>query len=147
MITRTTRDVVTFRREFFLKTVGRPLPPGQYEVVKDEELIEGLSFPAYRRTGTVVFVPSDGRRSLEMQSIDWQELVAALDRDEQFRPTHCIRKFIRVERSSHDCFSARRMMHLRGTAVRNQQSKGRCPLFLGQIRLPRWSSLPAGAAA
>ena len=71
MITRTTRDVVTFRREFFLKTVGRPLPPGRYEVVKDEELIEGLSFPAYRRTGTVVFVPSDGRRSLEMQSIDW----------------------------------------------------------------------------
>ncbi|MGB6440329.1 MAG: hypothetical protein WBE89_13575 [Methyloceanibacter sp.] len=32
-----------------LKGVDRLLPPADYRVVTDEELIEGLSFPAYHR--------------------------------------------------------------------------------------------------
>jgi hypothetical protein len=47
MTIRTTSKTVTFSRPFFLKGVDRLLPPGDYRVVTDEELIEGLSFPAY----------------------------------------------------------------------------------------------------
>ena len=49
MITRTKRVTLTFKHPFSLKGVDRPLAPGQYEVVSDEELIEELSFPVYRR--------------------------------------------------------------------------------------------------
>jgi hypothetical protein len=49
MIPRTTRKIVTFIYPFLLKGIDRTLPPGDYQVVTDEELIDGLSFPAYRR--------------------------------------------------------------------------------------------------
>jgi hypothetical protein len=55
---RTTNKTVTFHRSFHLKGVDRLLPPGNYRVVTDEELIEGLSFPAYRRIATAIFVPA-----------------------------------------------------------------------------------------
>ena len=47
MITRTSRKIVTFAHAFLLKGVDRILPPGEYPVIMDEELIEGLSFSAY----------------------------------------------------------------------------------------------------
>jgi hypothetical protein len=47
--TRTQRETVVFSHPFRLKWVDRVLPPGDYEVVTDEELIEGLSFPVYHR--------------------------------------------------------------------------------------------------
>jgi hypothetical protein len=40
----------------------RMVPAGDYRVVTDEELIEGLSFPAYRRVSTVVFLPGTRAR-------------------------------------------------------------------------------------
>jgi hypothetical protein len=45
MTTRATSKIVTFARPFTLKGVDRILPPGEYRVVTDEELIEELSFP------------------------------------------------------------------------------------------------------
>ena len=47
MTMRTTDTIVAFHRPFCLKGVDRVLPPGDYRVVTDEELIEGLSFAAY----------------------------------------------------------------------------------------------------
>jgi hypothetical protein len=44
-----------FRDPFELKGIYRILRAG---VVTDEELVEQLSFPVYRRTSTVVFVPA-----------------------------------------------------------------------------------------
>jgi hypothetical protein len=44
---RTNRKTLTFIHPFFLKAVHRTLPPGDYQVVTDEELIDGLSFPVY----------------------------------------------------------------------------------------------------
>jgi hypothetical protein len=41
MTNRTIRRAVTFLRPFYLKGVDRLLPPGDYDVVTDEELIEG----------------------------------------------------------------------------------------------------------
>ena len=54
MTTRTTSKIVTFARPFTLKGVDRILPPGEYRVVTDEELIEELSFPVYRRMATMI---------------------------------------------------------------------------------------------
>jgi hypothetical protein len=45
------------------------LPPGDYRVVTDEELIEGLSFPAYHRISTVIFVPAQSGSAVEMVTI------------------------------------------------------------------------------
>ena len=50
-------------------------------MVTDEELIEGLSFPAYHRVSTVIFVPGLSRSSVEMVTIDPLDLQAAQERD------------------------------------------------------------------
>lgn len=81
MLRRTRDQTWTFRRAFVLNGVGRPLPPGSYRVVTDEELIEGLSFPAYRRVATMMFVPGPNGTSLEMLTIDPAELQAAHERE------------------------------------------------------------------
>ena len=49
----------------------------------DEELIEKLSFPVYRRVATMIFVPANSRRasSVEMVTIDPLDLKEAQDRD------------------------------------------------------------------
>ena len=83
MTTRTTTNKVTFAHPFLLKGIDRTLPAGVYEVVTDEELVEGLSFPVYRRVSTIMFVPAQSHRasSVEMVTIDPAALQAARDRD------------------------------------------------------------------
>ena len=49
MTTRSHSKSVVFSHPFELKGVDRILPPGDYRVVTDEEMIEELSFPVYRR--------------------------------------------------------------------------------------------------
>ena len=74
---------MAFIHPFLLKGVDRILPPGDYEVVTDEELIEGLSFPVYRRVSTMIFVPglSHHLSSVEMVTVDPFDLQATQDRD------------------------------------------------------------------
>jgi hypothetical protein len=81
--TRTHRKTVAFRHSFVLKGVDRILPPGRYETLTDEELVEGLSFPVYRRVSTSIFVPAQSHQasSVEMVAIDPGDLQAAQDRD------------------------------------------------------------------
>ncbi|TMJ05925.1 MAG: hypothetical protein E6G97_01165 [Alphaproteobacteria bacterium] len=81
MLTRTHEKMWTFGKPFMLKGVDRELPAGSYRVATDEELIEGLSFPVYRRVATIIFVPGRNRASLEMLSIDPDDLQAAQERD------------------------------------------------------------------
>jgi hypothetical protein len=81
MPTRTSSKTVTFDRPFLLKGVDRILPAGDYRVTTDEELIDGLSFPVYRRVSTVIFVPALQASSVEMVTIDPADLQAAQDRD------------------------------------------------------------------
>jgi hypothetical protein len=81
MLTRTRDQTWTFNKAFVLNGVDRRLPPGSYRVVTDEELIEGLSFPAYRRVATMMFVPGSNGSSLEMLTIDPAELQTAHERD------------------------------------------------------------------
>jgi hypothetical protein len=83
MATRSHAKSVVFSHPFELKGVDRVLPAGDYRVVTDEVLIEELSFPAYRRVATLIFVPAETRHasSVEMVAIDPQELEAAQERD------------------------------------------------------------------
>ena len=80
---RTSRRTVIFARPFSLKGVGRELPAGSYMIETEEELIEGVSFPAYRRVATTIFVPTrpGGVVSGEVMTIDPSELAAARKRD------------------------------------------------------------------
>jgi hypothetical protein len=83
MIARTLSKIVVFTRPFLLKGIERILPAGDYRVVTDEELIEGLSFPVYRRISTMIFVPAQSHpsSSVEMVTVDPVDLQAAQDRD------------------------------------------------------------------
>ena len=74
---------MTFSHPFLLKDIDRTLPPGDYQVITDEELIEGLSFSAYRRVSTMILVPAQSHQgsSVEMVTIDPLDLQAAQERD------------------------------------------------------------------
>jgi hypothetical protein len=79
MTTRTRSNTVVFNNTFLLPGIDRVLPPGEYRVVTDEELIEELSFPVYRRISTMIFVPAQARpgSSIEMVTVDPIDLQAA----------------------------------------------------------------------
>jgi hypothetical protein len=83
MIARSLSKIVVLNKPFLLKGIDRMLPAGSYRVVTDEELIEGVSFPAWRRVATMIFVPATthGASSIEMVTIDPLDLQASLDRD------------------------------------------------------------------
>ena len=83
MLTRSNSKIVTFSFPFLLKGVDRELPAGDYRVVTDEELIEGLSFPAYRRVSTMIFAPAEAHHAstVEMVTIDPHDLKSSQDRD------------------------------------------------------------------
>lgn len=87
---RTRRETVTFERPFSLRGVDGQLPPGTYAVDTDEERLEGLSFEAYRRCVTTIFLPTQPGGELgELIEIDPAELAAALKRDGSGRlPRH-----------------------------------------------------------
>lgn len=80
MVTRTTRKTITFNNAFSLEGVDRILPAGDYEVVTDEEAIEGLSFVAYRRIATMVLVKTSAS-TVEMLSVDPGDLADAIECD------------------------------------------------------------------
>jgi len=66
MTIRSRREVVTFRHPFRIRGIDRLLPAGAYEVVTDEETIEGLSFEAFRRIATMIKVPAEGSRAASL---------------------------------------------------------------------------------
>ena len=82
-LTRSRRETVTFKHPFRIKGIDRQLQAGAYEVVTDEELIEGLSFASFRRVATMIMVPSapPHRQSIEMISISSADLADAQQAD------------------------------------------------------------------
>lgn len=71
MTTRTRRETVTFAHSARIKGIDRVLPPGAYEVVTDDEMIEGLSFPSFRRVSTMIMVPSASPSSFRGDACDY----------------------------------------------------------------------------
>jgi hypothetical protein len=82
VITRSRERIWKFNRPFRLEGVDRPLAAGDYRVTTDEILIEGLSFPVYRRVATTILVPGRVSGSVEVFSIDPADLNAAHENQE-----------------------------------------------------------------
>lgn len=83
MLTRTIRYTVRFQGSFLLGGFDQQLPAGEYQVERDEEIIEGLSWLAWRGVSTFIHLPAVGTETLksQMKQIDPRELEDALDRD------------------------------------------------------------------
>src|SRR5580700_10879074 len=69
MTMRSRRETITFKHPFRIKGIDRLLSAGAYEVITDEEMIEGLSFPAFRRVATMIMVPAAAPRGSDMEMI------------------------------------------------------------------------------
>ncbi len=80
---RSTRSTVTFSNPFTLSGYSGELPAGDYEVLVEEELLQGLSFEAYRRTATYLTVRGRGSHAgrSELRAISDRDLREALGRD------------------------------------------------------------------
>jgi hypothetical protein len=83
MSVRTSHKTVTFARPFALSSLDEVQAAGTYTVETDEELLPGLSFPAWRRIATLIFLPSrpGGAFVEQVVNIDPMELEAAQERD------------------------------------------------------------------
>lgn len=80
---RSTRSTITFSNPFTLSGYTGDLPAGDYEVLVEEELLQGLSFEAYRRSATYLTVRGKGARAgrSEMRVTTESDLKEALRRD------------------------------------------------------------------
>ncbi|PVB62130.1 hypothetical protein DCO57_09380 [Labrenzia sp. 011] len=47
------------------------MPPGDYEVLIEEERLDGRGFLAYRKTATYVFVAGKGRNAGKMEKLEF----------------------------------------------------------------------------
>ena len=83
MSVRTSHKTVTFARPFALSALDEVQAAGTYTVETEEELLPGLSFPAWRRIATMIFLPSQpgGAFVEQVVNIDPLELEAAQARD------------------------------------------------------------------
>jgi hypothetical protein len=83
MTTRTRTETVTFRHPFILSSLDEIQPAGHYIIETDEELLEDLSFPAYRRLVTSIHLAGRPHSSelSRVLNIDPAELSAALATD------------------------------------------------------------------
>jgi hypothetical protein len=76
-INRTSATTVTFTRPFMVTGFEQELPAGDYVIETEEELIQGLSFPAYRRVSTALHVDRIPGRPGQKES--WQVEPEALE--------------------------------------------------------------------
>jgi len=80
MTVRTSCMTVAFKRPFAVSGMDEMQPAGTYTIEIDEELLEGLSFPAYRRIATSILLPAQPGSSIRGQvaQMDPGEVDAAL---------------------------------------------------------------------
>jgi len=83
-ISRTTKQIVTFAHPSNLPALGEEQPVGSYLLEIDEELIQSLSFPAYKRVRTTIYLHAAGDAYITgAATIDPRELEKALELDRQ----------------------------------------------------------------
>jgi hypothetical protein len=83
MTMRTSHKSVTFTQPFSLSGIDEVQAAGTYTVETNEEPLQGVSFPAYRRMETLIFLPSrpGGAFVERVVNIDPLELEAAQKKD------------------------------------------------------------------
>ena len=77
MPNRTHSEVIVFRRPFRLRGWSEAQPAGTYVVEIEEELIEGLSFAAFRRVSTTITREVRPGATRQTISVDPVELARA----------------------------------------------------------------------
>ena len=83
MSSRTTTSHVTFLHPFVMGGYPDELPAGTYEVTAEDEILQSLSFSAYRRTATHLLIRrTKGIARTEMRPIDHRDLELALAQDQ-----------------------------------------------------------------
>ncbi|WP_227272616.1 hypothetical protein [Roseobacter weihaiensis] len=87
MLSRTTTSFVTFAHPFLVAGYTDELPPGSYELFAEDEVMQSLSFMAYRRTATHLLIrwPTGGA---ELRRIDHRDLEMALAQDQSCEKRH-----------------------------------------------------------
>jgi hypothetical protein len=90
MATRTSKRTVTFIRPFSLGGSSIEFPAGRYFIETDEERVDELSFPFYRRMATMMQLIADPLRPgvTETAIIDPLDLEAALKADAEREASH-----------------------------------------------------------
>lgn len=85
MQTRTSESIVTFHHSFSIGDAISHHPAGSFRVVKEEELIEGVSFSAYRAISISVQMPAIGAPGATQQfiAVSSHDLDVALNADSQ----------------------------------------------------------------
>lgn len=89
MTIRTSQRTLQFAHPFQLKNMDAASPAGAYLLETDEELLQELSFPAYRRIATRLLLPITPGSSIlgEVIDVDPLDLDAAQERDATALPT------------------------------------------------------------
>lgn len=83
MLEKTSERLIEFRHPFQIGALVTPLEAGTYRMTVEEELIEGLSFPAYRTVSSHLEIPAIGHalgRSQYLQ-VTVEEIDTALQQD------------------------------------------------------------------
>ena len=83
MQTRTRRTTASFSHPFSLVGLADVHPAGDYDIVEDEEAVQGPSWTAWRRIATFIHLPAQGERAVtrQMVAINHADLEAALELD------------------------------------------------------------------
>ncbi len=136
-------QTLALKHPFQIRGVNRQLPAGAYEIITEEETIEGLSLPTFRRTATIIVMtatvsPGD---AMEMISIGSFELSGA-QRIDASRPdgarqaSRCGRSesdqhpscFGRVESNAKDLRERQAKLFWKPAAPRSAPLPGQTPL-------------------
>jgi hypothetical protein len=80
MMNRATARIVTFRHPFTIEGLDGWQPAGSYVIEMEEELLQALSFPAWRRLHTAIRLPQRPGASVSEQvaTVDPMAMDAAL---------------------------------------------------------------------
>ncbi|MGH0242393.1 hypothetical protein GHK51_26770 [Sinorhizobium meliloti] len=85
MFARTSHRTVHFDKPFWISGLSEMVTAGDYVVDEEEELIEGLSWTAYRRVATFITLPATTENNYRMRlvPIDPEEIEALIAFDQR----------------------------------------------------------------
>ncbi len=86
MVVRSTRRIVRIEQPLSLRGCAQVLEPGNYTVETDDQLLEGLSFFAYQRIKTFIYLD----RTLGRPGVDRVLSVSGDDLDNAVRLGHAV---------------------------------------------------------
>ena len=80
MPARSTETTLSFSHPFRLSPLDHAQPAGRYMLVTEEEQLEGLSFAAFQRVRTLLYLPANcpPGRAREVVEVDPAELATAM---------------------------------------------------------------------